>query len=210
MKWTKEEVKYLERMWSAPGLTTSAIARDMGRTRDSVARKAQYLDLPKRVADANAARKHKDAASKQKDAARKHKDAVRKHKNAVRKHKDAMRDIIREGYDRGRTIKEIVRNLSDAGHEMTQNAVIGLAYRMGLKKRKAQKYLPYSTPQPKNTEAQVRSCKWVKRIDLGHPPAVEYCHREAGEGGVWCDQHREIVYVKREEMPKWLRKLASD
>lgn len=188
MKWTNEEVERLERMWLAPGSTVSAIARDMGRTRDSVARKAQYLDLPKRVADAN---------------------AVRKHKNAVRKHKDAMRDIIREGYDRGRTIKEIVRNLSDAGHEMTQNAVIGLAYRMGLKKRKAQKYLPYSTPQPKNTEAQVRSCKWVKRIDLGNPPAVEYCHREAGEGGVWCDQHREIVYVKREEMPKWLQKLAS-
>jgi hypothetical protein len=188
MKWTNEEVERLERMWLAPGSTVSAIARDMGRTRDSVARKAQYLDLPKRVADAN---------------------AVRKHKNAVRKHKDAMRDIIREGYDRGRTIKEIVRNLSDAGHEMTQNAVIGLAYRMGLKKRKAQKYLPYSTPQPKNTEAQVRSCKWVKRIDQGYPPAVEYCHREAGEGGVWCDQHREIVYVKREEMPKWLQKLAS-
>jgi len=195
MKWTNEEVEHLKRMWFAPGSTTSAIARDMGRTRDSVARKAQYLDLPKRVADANAARKHKDA--------------VRKHKNAVRKHKDAMRDIIREGYDRGRTIKEIVRNLSDAGHEMTQNAVIGLAYRMGLKKRKAQKYLPYSTPQPKNTEAQVRSCKWVKRIDQGYPPAVEYCHREAGEGGVWCDQHREIVYVTQEEMPKWLQKLAS-
>jgi hypothetical protein len=25
-----------------------------------------------------------------------------------------------------------------------------------------------------------------------------------------CDQHREIVYVKREEMPKWLRNLASE
>jgi hypothetical protein len=188
MKWTKEEVKYLERMWLAPGLTVSAIARNMGRTRDSVSRKAQYLDLPKRVVDANAARKPKDAA---------------------RKHKDAVREIVREGYDRGHTIGKIVRNLSDAGHEMTQNAVIGLAYRMGLKKRKAQKYLPYSTPQAKNTEAQVRSCKWVKRIDPGNPPAVEYCHREAGEGGVWCDQHREIVYVKREEMPKWLQKLAS-
>jgi len=180
-KWTEDEVEHLKRMWFAPGSTASAIARDMGRTRDSVVRKARYLDLPKRVIDAD----------------------------AVRKHKDAMRDIIREGYDRGRAIKEIVCNLSDAGHEMTENAVIGLAYRMGLKNRKGQKYLPYGTPHPKNTEAKTRMCQWVKRIDQGHPPAVEYCHREAGEGGVWCNQHREIVYVKREEMPTWLRKLAS-
>jgi hypothetical protein len=196
MKWTKEEVKYLERMWLAPGLTVSAIARNMGRTRDSVSRKAQYLDLPKRVVDANAARKHKDA--------------VRKQKGAARKHKGAVREIIREGYDRGRTVEEIIRNLSDAGHQMTKNAVIGLAYRMGLKNKKRQKYLPYTQPPPEKTEAQVRSCKWVKRIDPGHPPSVEYCHRKAGEGGVWCDQHREIVYVTREEMPKWLRKLASE
>jgi len=196
MKWTNEEVEHLERMWPAPGLTVSAIARNMGRTRDSVSRKAQYLGLQKRVVDANAARKQKDAARKQKDAARKHKDAVR--------------EIVREGYDRGRTVEEIIRNLSDAGHQMTKNAVIGLAYRMGLKNKKRQKYLPYTQPPPEKTEAQVRSCKWVKRIDPGNPPAVEYCHREAGEGGVWCDQHREIVYVKREEMPKWLQKLASE
>jgi hypothetical protein len=80
---------------------------------------------------------------------------------------------------------------------------------MGLKHRKGQKHLPYGNPQPKNTEAHTRMCQWVKQIDPGHPPSVEYCHRKAGEGGVWCNQHREIVYVKREEMPKWLRKLAS-
>ena len=181
MKWTEEEAQRLERMWFAPGSTASAIARDMGRTRDSVVRKARSLDLPRRVVEAD----------------------------AVRRHNDDVREIVCEGYDKGRTIKEIVRNLSDAGHKMTENAVIGLANRMGLKNKKGQKYLPYGNPQPKNTEAQVRSCQWVKQIDPGYPPKVEYCHRKAGEGGVWCDQHREIVYVKREEMPKWLRKLAS-
>jgi hypothetical protein len=154
----------------------------MGRTRDSVVRKARSLDLPRRVVNAD----------------------------AVRRHNDTVREIISEGYDRGRTIGEIVRNLSDAGHKMTDNAVIGVAYRMGLKNKKGQKYLPYVTPPPKNTEAKTRMCQWVKRIDRGHPPSVEYCHRKAGEGGVWCQQHREIVYVKREEMPKWLRKLASE
>jgi len=180
MKWTDEEAQHLERMWFAPGSTVSAIARDMGRTLNSVRRKARDLDLPKRVVEAD----------------------------AVRKHKGSVRDIVREGYDRGHTIGKIVRNLSEAGHKMTENAVIGLAYRMGLKNRKGQKYLPYIQPPPK-TEAQVRNCQWVKRIDPGHPPSVEYCHRKAGEGGVWCDQHRKIVYVKREEMPTWLRKLAS-
>ncbi len=156
----------------------------MGRTLNSVRRKARDLDLPKRVVEAD----------------------------AVRKHKSSVREIVREGYDNGRTIREIVRNLADAGHQMTKNAVTGLAYRMGLKNGKGQKYLPYGNPQPKNTpqpEAHTRMCQWVKRIDPDHPPKVEYCHRKAGEGGVWCDQHREIVYVKREEMPKWLRKLAS-
>jgi len=182
MKWTEEEAQRLERMWFSPGITASAIARDMGRTRDSVIRKANCLGLRKRVVKAG----------------------------VVRKHKDAVRDIVREGYDRGYTIGKIVRNLSDAGHKMTENAVIGLAYRMGLKNRKGQKYLPYIQPPPEKTEAQVRNCQWVKRIDPGHPPSVEYCHRKAGEGGVWCDQHRKIVYVKQEEMPKWLRKLASE
>ena len=182
MKWTDEEAQHLERMWFAPGSTASGIARDMARTRDSVVRKARSLDLPRRVVEAD----------------------------AVRRHNDAVREIVGEGYDKGLTIREIVRNLSDAGHKMTENAVIGLAYRMGLKNKKGQKYLPYSTPQPKSTEAKTRMCQWVKRIDPGHPPSVEYCHRKAGEGGVWCDQHREIVYVKREEMPKWLRKLASE
>ena len=182
MKWTDEEAQHLERMWFAPGSTASAIARDMGRTRDSVVRKARSLDLPRRVVNAD----------------------------AVRRHNDTVREIISEGYDRGRTIGEIVCNLSDAGHKMTDNAVIGVAYRMGLKNKKGQKYLPYVTPPPKNTEAKTRMCQWVKRIDRGHPPSVEYCHRKAGEGGVWCQQHREIVYVKREEMPKWLRKLASE
>jgi len=181
MKWTEEEAQRLERMWFAPGSTASAIARDMGRTRDSVVRKARSLDLPRRVVEAD----------------------------AVRRHNDTVREIVCEGYDKGRTIGEIVRNLSDAGHKMTENAVIGLAFRMGLKNRKGQKYLPYVTPQPKNTEAKTRMCQWVKRIDPGYPPSVEYCHRKAGEGGIWCQQHREIVYVKREEMPTWLRKLAS-
>jgi len=180
-KWTEDEVEHLKRMWLAPGHTASAIAREMHRSRESIIRKAQYLDLPKRVVDAD----------------------------AVRRHNDAVREIISEGYDKGRTIKEIVRNLSDAGHKMTDNAVIGLAYRMGLKNKKRQKYLPYGPPQPKNTEAKTRMCQWVKQIDPGYPPKVEYCHRRAGEGGVWCDQHRKIVYVKREEMPTWLRKLAS-
>jgi len=181
MKWTEEEAQRLERMWFAPGSTASAIARDMGRTRDSVVRKARSLDLPRRVVEAD----------------------------AVRRHNDTVREIVCEGYDKGRTIREIVCNLSDAGHKMTENAVIGLAFRMGLKNRKGQKYLPYVTPQPKNTEAKTRMCQWVKRIDPGYPPSVEYCHRKAGEGGIWCQQHREIVYVKREEMPTWLRKLAS-
>lgn len=182
MKWTEEEAQRLERMWFAPGSTASAIARDMGRTRDSVVRKARSLDLPRRVVNAD----------------------------AVRRHNDAVREIVCEGYDRGRTVAEIVRNLSDAGHKMTENAVIGLAFRMGLKNKKGQKYLPYGTPPSENTEAKTRMCQWVKRIDQDYPPKVEYCHRKAGEGGVWCDQHREIVYVKREEMPTWLRKLASE
>jgi hypothetical protein len=180
-RWTEDEVEHLKRMWLAPGHTASAIAREMRRSRESIMRKARYLDLPKRVVEAD----------------------------AVRKHKDAVREIVREGYDRGCTIGEIVRNLSDAGHKMTRRAVIGLAYRMRLRNRKGQKYVPYGTPQPKHTEAQVRNCQWVKRIDPGHTLSVEYCHRKAGEGGVWCDQHREIVYVKREEMPTWLRKRAS-
>jgi hypothetical protein len=181
MKWTDEEAQRLERMWFAPGSTASGIARDMGRTRDSVVRKARSLDLPRRVVEAD----------------------------AVRRHNDDVREIVCEGYDKGRTIREIVRNLSDAGHKMTENAVIGVAYRMGLKNKKRQKYLPYGPPQPKNTEAKTRMCQWVKQIDPGYPPKVEYCHRRAGEGGIWCQQHREIVYVKREEMPTWLRKLAS-
>lgn len=181
-KWTKEEVKYLERMWSSPGITASAIARNMERSRDSIKRKASDLGLQKRVVEAG----------------------------VVRKHKEAVRDIVREGYDRGRTAREIVRNLSGAGHKMTENAVIGLAYRMGLKNKKGQKYLPYGTPQPKSTGTHTRMCQWVKWIDPDHPPKVEYCHRKAGEGGIWCQQHREIVYVKQEEMPKWLRKLTSE
>jgi len=182
VKWTDEEAQHLERMWFAPGSTVSAIARDMGRTLNSVRRKARDLDLPKRVVEAD----------------------------AVRKHKGSVREIVREGYDNGRTIREIVRNLADAGHQMTKNAVTGLAYRMGLKHGKGQKYLPYGNSRPEETETHTRMCQWVKRIDPGHPPSVEYCHRKAGEGGVWCNQHREIVYAKREEMPKWLRKLASE
>jgi hypothetical protein len=180
-RWTEDEVEHLKRMWLAPGHTASAIAREMHRSRESIIRKARYLDLPKRVVEAD----------------------------AVRKHKDAVREIVREGYDKGRTACEIVKNLSDAGHKMTKNAVIGLANRMGLKNKRGQKFLPYGEPQPKNTEAHTRMCQWVKQIDPGHPPSVEYCHRKAGVDGVWCDQHREIVYVKQEEMPKWLRKLAS-
>lgn len=176
MKWSKEEVELLERLWFSPEYTASAIAREMGRSRYSIVRKARHLNLPRRLS------------------------AI----GAIRKHSDKVRKMVRDGYEAGFPARMIAQNITDSGHTMTKNAVIGLAHRMKLE-HKSENFTPpkfvWETDIVKSARPTAsQTCNWIVGIEANHPHRVNYCQHSVKSGEIWCAEHADIVYVRSETL----------
>lgn len=109
---------------------------------------------------------------------------------------------LKELWDKGLSASQIAGELGD----VTRNAVIGKAHRLGLKSRpspvKSESAKPKEAapkPQPKQTEKRIalldlteRTCKWP----IGHPgdPDFHFCGDASEPGVPYCPPHCAMAY----------------
>ena len=109
---------------------------------------------------------------------------------------------LKELWDKGLSASQIATELGD----VTRNAVIGKAHRLGLKSRpspvksesaKPKKAPPKEVPQPDGNQISLldlteRVCKWP----IGHPgePDFHFCGKSSEAGVPYCVEHCQMAY----------------
>lgn len=115
---------------------------------------------------------------------------------------------LQKMWEKGLSASQIAEELG----EVTRNAVIGKAHRLGLSgrpspvksaKKAAQKPKPAAKKPPKETKAKVitllmltdRICKWP----IGHPDEAtfHFCGIESAPGHPYCAEHAGMAYQER-------------
>lgn len=82
------------------------------------------------------------------------------------------------------------RQIADRLGDVTRNAVIGKAHRLGLSQRpQPVKRKLEPAPMPSRSE---RSCQWP----IGHPGSdgFKFCGKTASAGRPYCDEHCQVAY----------------
>jgi len=97
-------------------------------------------------------------------------------------------------WEQGRSASQIASEMGD----VSRNAVIGKAHRLGLKSRpspiRREQARPRAVPQPQPRKKQVgdRQCHWP----IGHPrePGFHFCGASAAPDRPYCEEHCAIAY----------------
>jgi GcrA cell cycle regulator len=98
-------------------------------------------------------------------------------------------ELLKKLWGSGKTAAEIAEALGD----VTRNAVIGKANRLGL----SQKAPTAAPPKPKKKSLPShRSCQWP----IGHPgePDFHFCGAEAIPGKPYCLKHCKMAYQTKD------------
>lgn len=118
---------------------------------------------------------------------------------------DKRIEQLKKYWEKGLTASQIAEKLG----EVTRNAVIGKAHRLGLSGRpsplktspetRAAPPPPKAQPQPKQKITLLmitdRMCKWP----IGHPgePDFQFCGESSTPGQPYCASHAAIAYQER-------------
>lgn len=104
--------------------------------------------------------------------------------------------ILKQLWEQGRSASQIAQEMGD----VSRNAVIGKAHRLGLKSRPspirrevvARAPRPVPTPQPRKLAASGRQCQWP----IGHPreAGFHFCGAEAEPDRPYCNEHCALAY----------------
>ncbi len=113
--------------------------------------------------------------------------------------------LLKKHWDKGLTASQIAEKLG----EVTRNAVIGKAHRLGLSgrpsplKQTAAKPAAKPAPEPQPEQNEIitllmlteRMCKWP----IGHPgePEFQFCGAKSTPGHPYCAPHAAAAYQER-------------